>query len=168
MILDRKEFIERFKDVLLLMIVILFSLTLTRGSFAKRLDLADAYTVQAIENEEKLVYEECKKEGDDFIRNGATKLYNPQGVPYIDLDACGKAKEEWTVGDNEPEKRYCNSPCEMYCREYAKADAIEIVTDDGKTYYPRVDYELCNNCGMCFKNCGYHAIEWINSGVIEE
>ena len=146
--------------------MILFSLTFTRGTFAKRLDLADVYTAQRIERGEKFIYERCAKDGDDYVRMGPTKEYNPQGVPIMILDLCGRTKEEWN-GD-EVKRRYCDSPCEMYCREFAKADAIEIVTDDGKTYYPKVDYDLCNNCGMCFKNCGYHAIEWINSGKIEE
>lgn len=164
--MDRNEFIDKFKHVLLLVLVIFFSLTIARGSFSKRLDLADAHTAQMIEAGEKEVFERCIREGDEFVKTGPTNVYNPQGVPLMNLDACGRAKEEWS--GNEVKKRYCDSPCEIFCHEFAKADAIEIVTDDGKTYYPKVDYDLCNNCGMCFKNCGYHAIYWINSGKIEE
>ncbi|MDY6965869.1 MAG: 4Fe-4S binding protein [Halobacteriota archaeon] len=165
--MDREEFIERFKHILILVFVILTGLIYSRGVSANKLDLSDVYAKQMIESGEKSIYEECTRFGDDCIREGPTMVYSPQGVPFIDLDKCGKAKEEYENG--EVKKMYCAAPCETYCHVYAKADAISIVTDDGgMSYHPNVDYDLCNNCGICFKNCGYHAIEWINSGEIKE
>lgn|GEM_PF-4362289 len=165
--MDREEFIEKFKHVLILVFVILTGLIYSRGVSASKLGLSDVYAKQTIENGDKLIYEECVRVGDDYVRSDPTMAYNPQGVPFMDLERCGKKKEDYSQGDVE--KLYCAAPCETYCHIYAKADAISIVTEDGgQTFQPKVDYELCNNCGICFKNCGYHAIEWINSGEIVE
>ncbi|MDY6866173.1 MAG: 4Fe-4S binding protein [Halobacteriota archaeon] len=165
--MDREEFIEKFKHVLVLVFVILTGLIYSRGVSASKMGLSDVYAKQAIESGQKKIYEECVKVGEEYIRSDPTMVYNPQGVPFIDVDRCGKKKEDYSQGDVE--KLYCAAPCETYCHLYAKADAISIVTvDGGLTYQPRVDYDLCVNCGICFKNCGYHAIEWINSGEVVE
>ncbi|MDY6932334.1 MAG: 4Fe-4S binding protein [Halobacteriota archaeon] len=165
--MDREEFIEKFKHVLILVFVILTGLIYSRGASASKLALSDVYAKQTIESGDKKIYDKCELVGEEYIRSDSSMTYNPQGIPFMNLEQCGKKKEDYSQGDVE--KLYCAAPCETYCHVYAKADAISIVTlDGGLTYQPEVDYDLCVNCGICFKNCGYHAIEWINSGEIVE
>lgn len=152
--MNRREMIDRFKHVILLVAAILFGMVVAKGSSTPRLDLLDAYTQKLIESGEKKIFV-------DSERTIPTKTFDSQGVPWVSTDVCAYTKE---VNGELKVNVYCNAPCEEFCPVNPKAIRIRSNTDGSEN--PVVDYNLCINCGLCFKNCGYNAIEWINSGKV--
>lgn len=174
---------EKFKHVVYLLIAIILGLSISKKSTASALDYSTEYMYQMVRRGKKKIWSTEARETEE------TK-YEPTGVPWVNEDVCMRTLAldgELQKNSKGIVRNYCDGRCIIECpvtpkaikdhewqdgtpKEIPDSQLVDGKVPDGtnksKNLKPNVDYDLCINCGLCFRNCGYHAIEWINSGEV--